>query len=358
VERALSSDPGIVTDAPATTAADAPAPDSTPALRSVLRRYLPALVVAIVVLDVLAFLFVPPYPKDEPGRPVAGISDLISANLEIPAPVVVLDLAPSDSSAAGAILSFHPSISAPILTTWLVIAIVLLFGFLATRRMKDVPGQFQNFIELTFEKLEDWAVSLGGEPARKHIPVFIAFFLFILVSNWSGLIPVFGKVEALRAPTSDVNVTVGLAIVVFLYFQYQGFRALGVRKYLGKFFVFSGFRDGLGAGLIGLFVGLIEFMLEFIKPITLSMRLFGNIFGGEVALGVITALTIAAAPAIMMLLEGVLNFVQALIFSTLMLMYTVIAIESHGDEAHEAPAFADLPEGSLGPPLSGVEPAH
>ena len=81
-------------------------------------------------------------------------------------------------------------------------------------------------------------------------------------------------------------------------------------------------------------MGLIEFLLEFIKPVTLAMRLFGNIFGGEVALGVITALTIALIPAAMLLLEGLLNFVQALIFSTLMLMYTIIAVESHHDEEH------------------------
>ena len=81
---------------------------------------------------------------------------------------------------------------------------------------------------------------LGGlarwPDARRHIPLFAAFFLFILFSNWSGLLPFFGKVEFLRAPTSDVNVTLGLALVAFFYFQYQGFRALGVRGYLGKFF--------------------------------------------------------------------------------------------------------------------------
>ena len=84
-------------------------------------------------------------------------------------------------------------------------------------------------------------------------------------------------------------------------------------------------------------------MLEFIKPVTLAMRLFGNIFGGEVALGVITALTIVVVPAAFLLLEGLLNFVQALIFSTLMLMYTIIAVESHHDE--ERPRVADEPEG-------------
>ena len=351
----MSSDPGAVVRASAAPTGSAVA---APSRASFVRRNIWRFVVLVVVLDIVAFFVVPPYPVGQPGQHISGISDLIGANLELPAPHVIWDLAPGSPVDPTAILSFHPSISAPIFTTWLVMAAILLLGYLATRGLSDVPGTLQNFVEMTFEKLEDWAVSLGGEPARKHIPWFSAFFLFILLANWSGLIPIFGKIEALRAPTSDVNVTIGLALVAFVYFQAQGFRALGTRAYLGKFFVFSGFREGLGAGFIALFVGLIELMLEFIKPVTLSMRLFGNIFGGEVALGVITSLAIAAAPAIMMLLEGVLNFVQALIFSTLMLMYTVIAIESHSEEAHAAPAFADLPEGSLGAPLSGVQSAH
>ena len=270
------------------------------------------------MLDVLAFMFVPPYPKDEPGHAGHGHRRPHQRQPRDPCPASSSSTWPRTRTPAHPVLvGFHPSITAPIVHDlaghgWSCSS----SGSCPPAGCATCPGRYQNFIELTFEKLEDWAVSLGGEPARKHIPVFTAFFLFILVSNWSGLIPVFGKIEALRAPTSDVNVTFGLALVVFFYFQYQGFRALGVRHYLGKFFVFSGFKDGLGAGFIGLFVGLIEFMLEFIKPITLSMRLFGNIFGGEVALGVITALTIAAIPSIMMLLEGLLNFIQALIFST------------------------------------------
>jgi len=332
-------------------------PTATPA-RVSRRATLVGLLVSVVVLDLLAFVFVPPYPQGEPGQAVTGISDLINANLELPAPHVVLDLAPGDVVPPGAIVFFHPSITAPILTTWLLMALILIVGFVAARRMSLVPGRLQNAAEAIYEGLENWAVSLGGDGARRHIPLFVGFFLFILFSNWSGLIPIFGKIEALRAPTSDVNVTIGLALVAFVYFQAQGFRALGVRRYLGKFFVFSGFRDGVAAGFIGLFVGLIEFMLEFIKPVTLAMRLFGNIFGGEVALGVITALTIAVVPAAMLLLEGLLNFVQALIFSTLMLMYTVIAVESHDAEAHAAPEYATLPEGNMGPSLTTTPIAH
>jgi F-type H+-transporting ATPase subunit a len=177
-------------------------------------------------------------------------------------------------------------------------------------------------------------MSLGGPAARPYMPLFAGFFLYILFSNWSGLIPPIGKLEQFRAPTSDVNITVGLALVAFFFIEYQGFKALGVRGYLSKFFPFGEFKNGIGAGIIAMFVGLVELMLEFVKPVTLSMRLFGNIYGGEVALGVMTALTVAIVPMALIALELMLNLVQALIFSTLTLMFTLAAIEHHGTEEH------------------------
>jgi F-type H+-transporting ATPase subunit a len=332
-------------------AATEPAPETAPAGPSRRNRIL-LLLGGVIAFDILAAIVVPPFPAGQPGRPIGGIGDLILANLEFPAPHVVWS--PSGESHALPIISFDVSITNSLLTMWIVMAALLAVFIVAGRMIHDVPGRLQNAVEFAWESLENWAVSLGGEDARRHIPLFAAFFLFILFSNWSGLVPFVGKIELLRAPTSDVNVTLGLAIVVFVYFNFQGIRRLGLRGYLGKFFVFSGFRHGIATGLIDLFVGLIEFMLEFIKPITLSMRLFGNIFGGEVALGVITALTIALIPAGMLLLESLLNFVQALIFSTLMLMYTVIAVESHHEEEHAAPEFADEPLGIEGPPLASM----
>ncbi len=318
-----------------------PAPAPALAGRRRTRRNVGLFLAAIIVLDILAFIFVPPFPTGSPGQPISGISDLITANLELPAPNVLIDLAPDSAPPAGAILSFHPSITNTIFTTWCVMAVVLLLAFLGTRGMKVIPGRFQNLLEFTWESLENWATSLGGAAAAKHVSLFVAFFLFILFSNWSGLTPFFGKVEAFRAPTSDLNVTVGLALVAFVYFHFRGFQALGVRGYLGKFFVLGGFKSGIGTGVIDLFVGLIEFMLEFIKPVTLAMRLFGNIYGGEVALGVITALTLALVPVAMISLEVLLNLIQALIFSTLMLMYTLIAVEGHEPGEHPS---ADMEE--------------
>jgi F-type H+-transporting ATPase subunit a len=314
----------------------------------------PVVIVGAIVLNILAFMLVPPFPKGEPGTPISGIADLITANLELPAPHINLDLDPEHPADPAAIVAFHPSITNTIFTTWIVAGIVLILAVFATRGLKLVPRGVQNAVEFIYEALENFAVSLGGPPARPHVPLFAAFFLFILFSNWSGLIPFFGKIEELRAPTSDVNVTIGLALVAFFYFQGQGIRKLGLRRYLGKFFVFSGFKKGLGTGLIDLYVGIIEFFLEFVKPITLAMRLWGNIFGGELALGVITALTFAIIPIGLLSLELLLNFVQALIFSVLTLMYTVIAIESHEEEEHAAPEFASEPEGNLAPPLAAM----
>jgi F-type H+-transporting ATPase subunit a len=307
-----------------------------------------ALVLGVILVDVLAWFIVPPFPVGKPGQPIAGIGDLIGANLHFPAPHVLWPADPEGHALP--ILSFDVSITDSLVTMWIVLGLLLAVFAMAGRMLREVPGRVQNVVEFIWEALENWAVSLGGPGARRHIPLFAAFFLFILFSNWSGLLPIVGRVEFLRAPTSDVNVTIGLALVAFIYFHFQGFRQLGVRGYLGKFFVFSGFRRGPASGAIDLFVGLIEFLLEFIKPVTLAMRLFGNIFGGEVALGVITALTIALIPAAMLLLEGLLNFVQALIFSTLMLMYTIIAVESHHVDEHAAAPGADATEGGIGSP--------
>jgi F-type H+-transporting ATPase subunit a len=203
------------------------------------------------------------------------------------------------------------------------------------RGSKLVPTGRQNVGEWIFETLESFALSIAGPGAKPYIPLFAAFFLLILFSNWSGLIPGVGRIIWFRAPTSDVNVTIGLALVAWLYFQVQGFKHLGL-GYLGKFFPLGEFRKGIGAGIIALFVGLVELLLEFVKPVTLSMRLFGNIYGGEVALGVLTALTVALIPMAMYALEVMLNLVQALIFSTLTLMFTLAAIEHHGDEHDES----------------------
>ncbi|HEX4898697.1 MAG TPA: F0F1 ATP synthase subunit A [Candidatus Limnocylindrales bacterium] len=300
-----------------------------------------ALIVAVIALDAVAFVAFPPFPRDgAPGDPCAFPACVIQSGLEFPAPHTVIDLAPGAESDPAALVTFHPSISNTILTMWIVMALVLTGAILMTRGGKLIPGRAQNLFEFAYEALHDFGVGLAGPKARPYIPIFIAFFLLVLFDNWIGLVPPVGKIEQLRAPSSDVNITIGMALISFTIFHVEGFRRLGVRGYLGKFFPFGAFRQGIGAGVIAVFVGLIELMLEFVKPVTLSMRLFGNIYGGEVALGVITSLTIAFIPVALIGLEVMLNAIQALIFSVLTLMFIVLAIEGHHDEEEHAPADA------------------
>jgi F-type H+-transporting ATPase subunit a len=254
------------------------------------------------------------------------------------------------------LVTFHPSISNTILTMWIVMAIVLVGAVLMVRGAKLVPGRGQNVIETVYEFLSDFGVGIAGPAARPYIPIFAAAFILILFDNWIGLVPPVGKIDLLRAPSSDVNITIGMALVSFTIFHVEGIRHLGLGGYLGKFFPIYEFRNGIGAGIIAMFVGLIELMLEFVKPVTLSMRLFGNIYGGEVALGVITTLTISFIPVLLIALELMLNAIQALIFSVLTLMFIVLAIESHHEEeGHIAEEAIDQIDGTE---PSGLQPAH
>jgi F-type H+-transporting ATPase subunit a len=346
----------VVTDGTAEAPDVAEAPEASPQPergRGLSSRWF-LLIGGVILFNILAFILVPPFPRGgSAGEACAYPACFIDGTLEFPAPHEVVSFTsepPSD-----ALITFRPSISSTILTMWIVMIVVIVGSILLTRGNKLVPGRGQNFFEWFYEFISDFGMGLAGPTARPYIPIFVAFFLLIIFCNWIGLVPPVGRIEQLRAPTSDVNITLGLALVSFVMFEVEGFRRLGVRGYLSKFFPFYEFKNGIGAGVIALFVGLVELMLEFVKPITLSMRLFGNIYGGEVALGVITALTIAFVPVFLVGLEVMLNAIQALIFSVLTLMFIVLAIESHGHEEGELGEEA-LGHGDAETPQ--LQPAH
>jgi F-type H+-transporting ATPase subunit a len=301
---------------------------------------------ALIVVDALAALLAAPAGFPDPKSTILD-------NLEPVAPHVVWDFDPGSAipNTPLVILPFHPSITSSILAVWVVIAAVLVLALLATRRLQIVPGRAQNVAELIYEQFADFAEGLGGARARRYVGLFSAFFLLIMFSNWTDLLIFGGKIESLRTPTSDINMTIGFALVTFVITHIEGVRTLGVRGYLGKFINLSGFKRGVGDGLIDLYVGLIEFLLEFFKPVTLAFRLWGNLYGGGIMLGVFTALFIPFVPIAAIALEGFIGFIQALIFASLTLMYVLTAVESHHEEEHAAPEFATDPEGDVGPPL-------
>jgi F-type H+-transporting ATPase subunit a len=275
----------------------------------------------VVALDLVAFIV-------SNGEGLVGFpGGVIKLALEPIVPHAVINLG-SEEHHVATLFDFYPSITGSIIMSWAVMAAVILALAVAARGLKEIPGKVQNALEFAIEGLSGFAMGIGGPGAKPFITFFLACFLFIAVSNWSGLIPGVGRIHALRAPTSDVNVTVGLALVAFAYFHYQGVRALGIGGYLGKFFTLKG-------GPIGLFVGVLEFFLEIVKPITLAMRLFGNIYGGELALTVMTTITLAFIPMALYGLELFVGLMQGIIFSVLVLVFTMLAMEGHHDEGHE-----------------------
>jgi F-type H+-transporting ATPase subunit a len=304
-----------------------------PAKKSSTKRTLLLAALGVIVLDIIAVVLVGDVGlKDFPGG-------VIRKALEPIVPHTVIDLG-GDPTHAATLFDFYPSITGSIIMSWVVMAAVIIPLTIIARRLKEIPSGVQNVIEFAIESLSSFAIGIGGPGAKKFITFFLACFLFIAVSNWSGLIPGVGRVHEFRAPTSDVNVTVGLALVAFVYFHYQGVRALGIGGYLGKFFATKG--ASLTDKAINHFVGVLEFLLEFVKPLTLAMRLFGNIYGGELALAVVTTITLAYIPVALYGLELFVGLMQGIIFSVLVLVFTMLAMEGHHEEGHDehSPAAA------------------
>jgi F-type H+-transporting ATPase subunit a len=303
-----------------------------PAKKGSTRRTLLLAALGVLALDIFAGII-------SNGAGLEGFpGGVIAKALEPIVPHAVINLGNEEHHVA-TLFDFYPSITGSIIMSWIVMAVVIIPLTIAARRLKEIPSGVQNVLEFAIEGLTSFAMGIGGPGAKRFITFFLACFLFIAVSNWSGLIPGVGRLHEFRAPTSDVNVTVGLALVAFVYFHYQGVRALGIGGYLGKFFT-------LKNGGIGLFVGVLEFFLELVKPITLAMRLFGNIYGGELALTVMTTITLAYIPVALYGLELFVGLMQGIIFSVLVLVFTMLAMEGHHEEGHDEHSPAAVGDGA------------
>ncbi len=226
-------------------------------------------------------------------------------------------------------------------TMLLVGAVIVLLAWLGTRQKRDVPSGIQNAVEMLVQGLEDFVVSIGGAGARKYLPLFGTLFLFIVLSNWLSVTPFFGQVELLRAPTSDYHVTFALALVSFVTYQTDGFRKHGL-GYASRWFIFSGFKEGVFVGGILVLVGFIELFSELFRMLTLTLRLWGNVLGGEIMLVVMSGLLFVPGLAIPFAgFELFIGLVQGLVFGLLVLMYFVLALEGHGEHEEEHPTEAD-----------------
>jgi F-type H+-transporting ATPase subunit a len=225
-------------------------------------------------------------------------------------------------------------------TMLLVIVLLSVVSFLATRKMDVQPRGLQNAAEMLVQGLSDFVVGIGGPQATRYLPLFGTLFLFIVMSNWLSVVPLIGQVHWLHSPTADYHITFAMAFVSWLAYQTEGFRHLGL-SYTKRWFNFSGFKDGPFIGVIFILVGLIELFSEIFRMLTLTLRLWGNVFGGEIMLMVMSALLFVPGLALPFVgLEVFIGLVQGLVFALLVLMYFVLAIESH-DESHEEGSHTD-----------------
>ena len=225
-------------------------------------------------------------------------------------------------------------------TMLLVMILLSTLAFVSTRRMRDEPSGLQNAAEMLVQGLGDFVVSIGGTGAIKYLPLFGTLFLFIVMSNWLSVVPFVGQITWLHSPTADYHITFAMAFVSWLAYQTEGFRNLGF-SYVKRWFNFSGFKDGPFIGAIFILVGLIELFSEIFRMLTLTLRLWGNVFGGEIMLTVMSALLLVPGLALPFVgLEVFIGLVQGLVFALLVLMYFVLAIESH-DESHEEGSHSD-----------------
>jgi F-type H+-transporting ATPase subunit a len=223
-----------------------------------------------------------------------------------------------------------------LLVSWIVMIVLIAFAVIVHRKVSLIPKGIQNFAELIIEGIYSTVSDLAGSKTMTFFPWVASFFLFILTANLLGLFPGFTTitykpegaehaVPLLRSINSDLNMTASLAILSVVVTHILAIRFIGFKAYLQKWFSLQMFG-------VFLFVGILELISEFTKMVSLSFRLFGNIFAGEVVLGTVSSIFAFFVPLPFYFLELIVAFVQAAVFMMLTLVFMVLLSEKH--EAH------------------------
>jgi len=254
-----------------------------------------------------------------------------------------------------------------LIASWVTMLVLVTVSLLATRNMRLVPRGLQNLVEFVIEALYNFVQSIAGPHTALVFPTIATLFLFIIVSNWMGLLPGYmtimveravehgrevgpgvERVALLRSAATDLNTTLALAIGSVLMSQVYGaivvgfphyfLRFLNVRRYIAFFRGLAGRgpRTGVSSllfGAIDLFIGTLELFDEFTKVLSFSFRLFGNIFAGEVLLGVMVFLFPFVASLPFLGLELFVGLIQAFVFAVLTAAFTAQATAHHGAKA-------------------------
>jgi F-type H+-transporting ATPase subunit a len=221
-----------------------------------------------------------------------------------------------------------------LLLTLIVSVILIAFSLVFTKKIKIIPGKMQGAVEMGFEGLLGLMESTLGsiEAAEKYFPLIATIFIFILASNLMGILPGVGSlmfenggkgVPLFRSPAADLNFTLAFAVISVIVTNIIGMASVGIFKHLGKFFNFK--------GPIDFFIGILELISELAKIISLSFRLFGNVFAGEVLLTIISFLAPYFIPLPFLFLELFVGAIQAFIFAMITLVSISLHTATHGE---------------------------
>jgi F-type H+-transporting ATPase subunit a len=256
-----------------------------------------------------------------------------------------------------------PGINLPVtntlLCTWISIIVLVAIFFAATRRRELVPRGIQNAVEAIVEFLRGLAEGIVGKKyGKQFFPLAATLFVFILVSNLLDIFPgvetigtytpgeaaggqpvlgflLFGNtsnelIPWIRPATTDLNLTIAMAVVVVVTCQIYGFMTLGAGEHLNKYLNFKSLiKKHNFEGFIDFFVGIIDIISELSRIASLSLRLFGNVFAGSVVLAVFAFVLPFVANIIFIPFELLVAAIQAFVFSLLTLIYLQLAVTSH-----------------------------
>lgn len=241
------------------------------------------------------------------------------------------------------------AITNSLLTSALALVIIVTIGLLVTNKIKKIPSGLQNAMEMVIEGFLGIFDGVTGSRKKslQFAPLVLAFFFFVLINNWMGILPGVGSIGQvvqhggekffipyLRGATADLNTTLALATIGVVLSHIIGVFAVGAWKYFNKFINIKAFLEiprkirkdpmVIFVNPIKVFVGLIEIIGEIAKIASLSFRLFGNVFAGEVLLASMSAILAFGVPIPFLLLEVLVGLIQALIFAMLILTYLTI----------------------------------
>lgn len=208
-----------------------------------------------------------------------------------------------------------------IITMWAAMAFVIVFSFIATRKLALVPNKIQAFSENLLGFFWGLTDSMIGHGGRKHVPLIASLFLFIVTANLMGQLPlrlIHLKHGELASATNDINMTAALAVLVLIYYV-----SAGIAKKKFKFFLH-------GFGFVEIILFLVEILEMVTRPLTLALRLFGNILAGEILISALLGMCAYFLPLPIMFFELLVAVVQALVFT----MLTTVYISSAVSEEH------------------------